>query len=117
MEERLKYLRLLVTWERLRVLVFRELGWEGYKVTPDFKGVAGKLAKLQHNLQHDSEKLSERIDSADQRRETVFAKSHATVDATHRELDGIDNFLSDLEKTNAGPLDGQGPRSSDLMKE
>jgi hypothetical protein len=114
-EEFIKFQTAVVQWERLRVLVFREL--RERTMTPKFKGVASALAKLQHNLDADATKLTARIDSADQRRETVFAKSHASVAAAHAELDGIDDFITELDKTNAGPLDGQGPRSSDLMKE
>lgn len=83
-------------------------------MTPKFKGVAKALALLQHNLDSDAEKLAARIGQADSKREEVFAKSHRTVSAAHAELDGIDKFLEDLDKTNAGPLEGQ-PRSSDIM--
>lgn len=121
MEDELRYLELLVMWERLRRLVFAELGVDSdlprrRPMTPKFRGVASAFAKLQHNLDHDAEKLTAKIETADARRQAVFAKSHEKLDATHKELDGIDEFLEAMDKTNAGPLDGQ-PRSSDLMKE
>ena len=117
MEDKLKYLDLLVTWERLRVMVFRELGYGGRPVTPKFRGIASAMAKLQHDLDVDATQLMSKVQGADERRKTVMPKAQAAVASASVELDGIEEWLTEIEQTNAGPLDGQGPRSSDLMKE
>jgi hypothetical protein len=107
-------MQLLVRWERLRVAVFRELrnGHNGSSpMTPKFKGIADRMAKLRFNLDADAEKLAEKIDHVDAKRVTVFDKSHKTVDGAHQELEGIDQFIDELDRTN------DPPRSSELMKE
>lgn len=84
-------------------------------MTPKFRGVTDALKKLQHNLDADASKLLERIESADARRDTVFKKSQDTVAAAHGTLDGIDSFIDELERTNAGPLE-DAPRSSEVAR-
>lgn len=82
-------------------------------MTPKFRGVAEKLKKLQHHLDHEAGKLDARIDQTMARSHGVFEKSHKTVAQSHEHLDGIDDFLTDLEKSNAGPpLDDSSPESA-----
>lgn len=113
MEEFIEICFLRTRYERLRLQVIRREA----AMTPKFKGVAERLAKLQHNLDHDAGKLMARIDAADTKRETVFAKSNATVDAAHGQLDDIDSFVEELDRANASPSDGLPLRSSTIMKE
>jgi hypothetical protein len=86
-------------------------------MTPRFRSITEALKKLQHNLDSDAQKLMQRIETADSRRETVFARSHATVAAAHTQLDDVDNFINELERSNQGPLEqdsAPAPRSSEV---
>jgi len=86
------------------------------QMTPKFRGVGEALKKFQHNLDADASKLMERIEGADHRREAVFTKSHAALADANASLDEVDTFLSDLEKTNAGPPLDDSPRSSEVAQ-
>jgi hypothetical protein len=101
----------------LVVVMLQRLQWSGgRRMTPRFRGVTQALSKLQHDLDYDADKLMRRIADADTRRERAFAKSHGAVDAASNTLAEIEEFVSDLERTNAGPLE-DAPRSSDIMSE
>jgi hypothetical protein len=72
-------------------------------MTPKFRGVPSALAKLQHSLDADAEKLFTRIERANQRREEVFKKSHASLDAADGVLDDVEKFFDNMEGSNGGP--------------
>lgn len=82
-------------------------------VTAKLRGVAERLKKFHHGLDHEADKLDKRISATEQRAGNVFAQSHANLDAAHQVLDGVDEYLTEIEKTNS-PLDDSkdAPRST-----
>lgn len=87
-------------------------------MTPKLRGVHGSLAKLRHALEEDADKLATRIETADTRRQNVFAASHGAVANVERDLREVEQFLNEMDKTNGGdPLDASvspHPRSSEV---
>ena len=90
-------------------------------MTPKIRGVRASMDKLRHSLNADAEKLAARIEEADAKRVAVFDASHGAVAAVERDLKEVEDFVSELEKTNGGPtLDDSGessaPRSSEVAQ-
>jgi hypothetical protein len=89
-------------------------------MTPKLRGVRASMDKLRHALEVDAEKLTTRIESADAKRNAVFTASHGVLDGVERDLKEVEDFMSDMEKSNGGPtLDGSEesssvPRSSEV---
>lgn len=90
-------------------------------MTPKLRGVRASMDKLRHALEHDADKLASRIEAADARRVATFEASHSAVAAVERDLKEVEEFVSDLEKSNGGPLDDSSnsvvhlsPRSSEV---
>ncbi len=89
-------------------------------MTPKLRGVRASMDKLRHALDRDAEKLAARIDAADVKREVVFEASHGIVASVERDLKDVEDFVSDLENSNGGPLDDSSsvvhlpPRSSEV---
>jgi hypothetical protein len=61
------------------------------------------LDMLRFNVDADSDKLMARIAEVDDRRATVFADAHQSVDEMHGDLGDIDGDLTDLARSNGGP--------------
>lgn len=80
-------------------------------MTPDFRSVPLRLAKLQHNLNARAQKLNEKMDGLESRAEGAFGKAHAQLDVAESAVADVTKFVDDLEQSNGGPtLDGsQGP--------
>jgi hypothetical protein len=75
--------------------------------------IPGAFDLLMHGLEARAEKFLNRVQGADARAETVFAKAGTRLDATAgAALDSVDQYLDAIEQaTNGapgGPLDGSG---------
>lgn len=71
-------------------------------MTPKFRGLGERMKKLQHNLDHEAEKLDARITATEARGTDVFAKTHKSIDGAHVNLDEIAEVLDAIEGTNSG---------------
>lgn len=101
---------------RLAHHIIRQLNRGETDLTPKLRGVTERLRRLQYDLETDADKLTSRIEAADARRETVFKKSHETVAQAHASLDEVDQFITELDRSNSGnPLENESPpRSSEV---
>lgn len=79
-------------------------------MTPDFRSVPLRLAKLQHSLNARAQKLHEKMEGLEARAEGAFGKAHAQLDVAESAVADVDKFVSDVEQTNGGPIldDSQG---------
>jgi hypothetical protein len=73
-------------------------------MTPKLRGVRASMDKLRHALETDADKLAARIESADARRESVFAASNGAVASVERDIKDVEELLSDMERSNGSPL-------------
>lgn len=89
-------------------------------MTPKLRGVRASMDKLRHALEHDADKLATRVEAADARRVAAFDASHGVIATVERDLKEVEEFVSELEKSNGGPLDESKssvvhlPRSSEV---
>jgi hypothetical protein len=86
----------------------------GGRMIPKLRGVLSAFDKLKHAVETDAEKLAQRIEGVDARRGAAFAKSNATLDAAEVGIKAIEDFVTELERSNAGPLEGPSLRSSEV---
>ena len=72
--------------------------------TLNMQGLAGKFARLKHDVEHDAAKLAERIDSVAGRKDAAFSKGHGFLDTTETHIGEVEQFVTELEAaTNGGP--------------
>lgn len=91
-------------------------------MTPKLQALPKALGMLRHSIEHDADKLYDRISQVEERKTRAFTRSHGILDVTEKGIGEVEQFVEELEKaTNAGPpLDDsspsseQGPRSSEL---
>lgn len=81
-------------------------------MTPALRGVPAALDKLRHKLDAEAEKLANRIEGANVRSDNAFAKSHKILDSADEGLKEIEQYVTDLERSNSGEL----PRSSTVAE-
>lgn len=88
-------------------------------MTPKLRGIRASMDKLRHALEADADKLASRIEAADIKRAQVFEASHGALNAVERDIKDVEELLSDMEKSNGGPLEESlnvvaHPRSSEV---
>lgn len=79
------------------------------------RAVTEELAKLNHAIDADAEKVLNRIQSTHARRDVVMGAVHKRLDASSKDLDEVNTFIDDLEKlTNGGtPISDDSSESSE----
>jgi hypothetical protein len=67
------------------------------------QGLASKMALLRHSLELEAEKLGNRVDGAASKSTEAFAKSHAFLDNTDKDLAEVESFIAELNTATNDP--------------
>ena len=89
---------------------------ERTRMSIKLRGLTAAIDKLHHDLDAQAEKLMTRVATTQDRGATVFAQVHKRLDGAAKDLDDVNNLLSDLENTNGGPSLDDSSGSSELQQ-
>lgn len=110
--DQMQWIEIIIQLCRLQVQRQRE----ELQMTPKLRGVRASMDKLRHALETDAEKLSARIEKADAKRSAVFDASHGVLTSVERDLKEVEDFVSDMEKSNGGPQLDDSEESSNVTE-
>lgn len=81
-------------------------------MNPKFHGVASAIAKLNHSLEAQSEKLLDRIEATSSKSDVVFKQAHASLDQAETALSDVNTMLDQVAASNGGPTSDGSAESS-----
>lgn len=71
-------------------------------MTSKLQGVAAAMDKMLHGIEDRADKFLNRVQGAEAKADTVFAKGHAKLDEREKQLGDIDGYLDAIDKASNG---------------
>ena len=72
-------------------------------MTPKLQGLTTAMGLLKSRIETESDKLIARVEAANAKTGSAFAKANATLDEAASGLSEIESFIASLEGSNGGP--------------